>query len=284
MTASGSEVMEARPAARPSSFTQQLQSHIVDLDFMSSNVDDQASDHPQTVNVAESSSSSASRDSQRASLEMDDERCAGNVSVALDARSDDVTLITPTTSPPVAELCRLTLSPSQTQHDPTTVVVVSPLVSAGESAAETKSAVTPRAGVGDDDDAACRRPLSSGWATALAAASIAGKAAASATMKRRPNPTKSGGTSFNIRASRSLFCLTTSNPIRKLCISVVEWKYPLIWLIAIKITDKTIEFCRKNWSICILEIKAFSALYYDTPLTNCRLSKICCNENWDSYL
>lgn len=29
------------------------------------------------------------------------------------------------------------------------------------------------------------------------------------------------------RPPRALFCLTLQNPLRKACISIVEWKYPL---------------------------------------------------------
>lgn len=29
------------------------------------------------------------------------------------------------------------------------------------------------------------------------------------------------------RPKRALFCLTLKNPLRKLCIDIVEWKYPL---------------------------------------------------------
>lgn len=232
-TASCDEVMESRAAAaaRPSSFIQQLQSHVVDFDYNCSNVDDHAPDRQQTVSASSSSSSSPSLNPQPVSFEVDDERRAAASSTGVNvARSDDVTPMPPTSSLPVADLCRLPLLPSETQHDPTAVVVVSPLASlfnGDEGTAGTKSAATLQTRDGDDDYAACRRPLSSGWATALAAASIAGKAAAASTTKRRPNAAKSGGASFNIRASRSLFCLTVSNPIRKLSISVVEWKYPL---------------------------------------------------------
>ncbi|XP_067125992.1 voltage-dependent L-type calcium channel subunit alpha-1D-like [Centruroides vittatus] len=33
------------------------------------------------------------------------------------------------------------------------------------------------------------------------------------------------------RPLRALFCLTLKNPIRKLCIDIVEWKYPFIFFI-----------------------------------------------------
>lgn len=92
------------------------------------------------------------------------------------------------------------------------------------------------------------RPLSCGWATALAAASIANSAnkmgaasgssgpassllppsrgGAATTLKRRQNFGPGGANVNNRTTARSLLCLSVSNPIRKLSISVVEWKYP----------------------------------------------------------
>jgi len=66
------------------------------------------------------------------------------------------------------------------------------------------------------------KPLSSGWAAALAAASAAGSVRAAA--KRRTNVGRSNV--FVPPPTRSLLCLSLTNPIRKLTISVVEWKYP----------------------------------------------------------
>jgi len=233
--------VEPRAAARPSSFTQELQPYRVPVPKSAQfeNVDDTAPDRRQTLSASSSSSSSssalhaASRDPLCAGLPADDDQCAlsnADVSVALDAAPNDVTPMQSPSSQPPADFSRLPLLQPETQHDPTNVIVVSPLASlfrGDDTAAGTKSAATLRSEEGDDDGATCRQPLSSGWATALAAATIAGKAAAaSSATKRRPNNAKSGGASFNIRASRSLFCLTMSNPIRKLSISVVEWKYP----------------------------------------------------------
>ena len=33
----------------------------------------------------------------------------------------------------------------------------------------------------------------------------------------------------NLRPKRALFCFTVSNPIRRACIAIVEWKYPFPW-------------------------------------------------------
>ena len=61
------------------------------------------------------------------------------------------------------------------------------------------------------------RALSTGWNTALAAA-----AGAAAMQRKRANMRKQQNQ--NVRPARALFCLTLKNPIRKLCIQVVEWK------------------------------------------------------------
>ncbi|THD25480.1 Voltage-dependent calcium channel type D subunit alpha-1 [Fasciola hepatica] len=71
-------------------------------------------------------------------------------------------------------------------------------------------------------------------AIAAAAASQQGKplnlaaltlSAQSAAAKKR---TGMRAQSANARPERTLFCLTLRNPLRKLCIGIVEWKYPLI--------------------------------------------------------
>ena len=69
------------------------------------------------------------------------------------------------------------------------------------------------------------KPLSSGWSTALAAAGVAATMSAAAN-KRRTNPRNQRNQNLNPRPPRALFCLSLKNPLRKLCISVVEWKYP----------------------------------------------------------
>lgn len=65
-------------------------------------------------------------------------------------------------------------------------------------------------------------------ATAAAAADAAAAAAAAAAkrkaMSRRGKPPPE-------RPPRALLCLSLTNPVRKLCISVVEWKYPFVDLI-----------------------------------------------------
>jgi len=72
------------------------------------------------------------------------------------------------------------------------------------------------------DAADTEKPLSSGWAAALAAASAAGSVRAAA--KRRTNVGRSN--TFMPPPTRSLFCLSLTNPLRKLTINIVEWKYP----------------------------------------------------------
>ncbi|EFN63847.1 hypothetical protein EAG_10277 [Camponotus floridanus] len=55
-------------------------------------------------------------------------------------------------------------------------------------------------------------------------AGAAGAASKSAAQKR---PVRRGGKPPPDRPVRALFCLALTNPLRKMCISVVEWKYPL---------------------------------------------------------
>lgn len=65
-----------------------------------------------------------------------------------------------------------------------------------------------------------KKPLSPAWNVALGAATTA-----AATMTRkRANARKQQNQ--NVRPQRALFCLNLQNPIRKLCIRVVEWRYP----------------------------------------------------------
>ncbi|KAK2156435.1 hypothetical protein LSH36_213g01000 [Paralvinella palmiformis] len=65
------------------------------------------------------------------------------------------------------------------------------------------------------------KPLSSAWNTALAATGVATTMSAAA--KRRTN-TRKVNPNLNPRPPRALFCLNLKNPLRKLCINVVEWK------------------------------------------------------------
>lgn len=76
--------------------------------------------------------------------------------------------------------------------------------------AATSSAPGPEAG---SDPA---KPLSSAWATALAATTVTNMT------RKRVNIRKQA--QQNIRPARSMFCLTLKNPLRKLCIRIVEWK------------------------------------------------------------
>lgn len=51
-------------------------------------------------------------------------------------------------------------------------------------------------------------------------------AAAAASKAAQKRPVRRGGKPPPDRPVRALFCLTLTNPLRKMCISVVEWKYP----------------------------------------------------------
>jgi len=79
----------------------------------------------------------------------------------------------------------------------------------------TRPSVAPSAGE--------RPPISDGWATALAAAGVT--AGDSAAARRKANARKPT-VNLNPRPPRALFCLTLKNPVRKLFIDIVEWKYP----------------------------------------------------------
>ncbi|XP_053377535.1 muscle calcium channel subunit alpha-1-like isoform X3 [Mercenaria mercenaria] len=70
------------------------------------------------------------------------------------------------------------------------------------------------------------KPLSPGWSAAIAAA----QGAANMTRKRQNRKQQNQ----NVRPVRALCCLSLTNPIRKLCIRVVEWK-PFEFLILVTI-------------------------------------------------
>lgn len=95
-------------------------------------------------------------------------------------------------------------------------------------------------------------PLSSAWSATLSAAAttrrpgeeegpeeppppppagagavVAAAAASAAAVPRKRPPTRPNrAANVNPRPPRALYCLTLENPIRKLCINIVEWKYP----------------------------------------------------------
>ncbi|XP_030853945.1 voltage-dependent L-type calcium channel subunit alpha-1D-like [Strongylocentrotus purpuratus] len=69
----------------------------------------------------------------------------------------------------------------------------------------------------DQDGAVAKQPLSNAWVQALAAANTANSMKYGKKKQHIGAPT---------RPPRSLFCLTLDNPMRRMCISIVEWKYP----------------------------------------------------------
>ncbi|GFV88070.1 uncharacterized protein TNCV_3242201 [Trichonephila clavipes] len=102
-----------------------------------------------------------------------------------------------------------------------------------------KPIMIKQAHVGSDLDvvsSASSKPLSSAWKQALGAATTVVPAAeAGATMPPAVAPvpvvkerkrTQRKGPKVLERPSKALFCLTLENPLRRLCISIVEWKYP----------------------------------------------------------
>lgn len=85
----------------------------------------------------------------------------------------------------------------------------------------------PGGGITIRTDSNHSKPLSSAWTTALGAATANVGNTNTMTRKRAP-PRKQQNQ--NVRPPRALFCLTLENPIRKLCIRIVEWKYPFVIL------------------------------------------------------
>lgn len=81
---------------------------------------------------------------------------------------------------------------------------------------------------------ASQAKISSAWDNALIAAQYnaqqSGKmndaAVAVAAMSKKRAPVRR--TTKDDKAPRVLFCLTLKNPLRKLCIQIVEWTYPLL--------------------------------------------------------
>jgi hypothetical protein len=64
---------------------------------------------------------------------------------------------------------------------------------------------------------------------AAQAAAATDPAAAPPPKPREPRkPVRRPGKPQQDRPQRALFCLTLTNPIRKLCIDIVEWKYPFL--------------------------------------------------------
>lgn len=59
--------------------------------------------------------------------------------------------------------------------------------------------------------------------TATAVAAAAAATTAGAPPKRQ---VRRGGKPQPERPARALYCLGLKNPIRKICITIVEWKYP----------------------------------------------------------
>ncbi|GFS37967.1 uncharacterized protein TNIN_41921 [Trichonephila inaurata madagascariensis] len=104
-----------------------------------------------------------------------------------------------------------------------------------------KPIMIKQAHVGSDLDvvsSASSKPLSSAWKQALGAATtVVPTAEAGATMPPAVAPvpvvkerkrTQRKGPKVLERPSKALFCLTLENPLRRLCISIVEWKYPFL--------------------------------------------------------
>ena len=55
----------------------------------------------------------------------------------------------------------------------------------------------------------------------------ASKTAAAAVAEKKRPPLRRSKPSPPDRPTRALFCLSLTNPVRKMCIAIIEWKYPL---------------------------------------------------------
>ncbi|VEL30762.1 unnamed protein product, partial [Protopolystoma xenopodis] len=89
-----------------------------------------------------------------------------------------------------------------------------PLLSNSSAAAASKAS-----GLGGIMSIAAAAANQQGKPLNLAALTLAAQTA----NRKRPHARSQ---SANTRPERALFCLTLRNPIRKLCINIVEWKYP----------------------------------------------------------
>ncbi|XP_039297420.1 voltage-dependent L-type calcium channel subunit alpha-1D-like [Nilaparvata lugens] len=94
---------------------------------------------------------------------------------------------------------------------------------------------TPGFGNGSESESTGTKPLSTAWQTALSATAMSVAAAAAATAATNQTaatpvaarrPVRRATKPQADRPQRALLCLTLKNPLRKLCIDVVEWKYP----------------------------------------------------------
>ena len=111
--------------------------------------------------------------------------------------------------------------PSETATRNNSVLLPSAAVTSSRSQSFTQpTSTTPRPSIAAATSQAPNKTVAVNWASALAAAGTMTAAAA----KRREQQQRAA--EANARPPRALFCLTLKNPIRRLCISAVEWKYP----------------------------------------------------------
>nr|XP_045599576.1 voltage-dependent L-type calcium channel subunit alpha-1D-like [Procambarus clarkii] len=135
--------------------------------------------------------------------------------------SDDLTSVTTPTSPaPLSP----PFSPSPQPTSPTTPTELP------DKGGEVGASLGSASGGGE-------KPLSSAWQAALSGATsmsqgqVPNNATDAPTHERkRPPPRRPVGKPPENRPARALFCLGLKNPLRKVCIDVVEWK-PFEWFI-----------------------------------------------------
>ncbi|XP_022081221.1 voltage-dependent L-type calcium channel subunit alpha-1D-like [Acanthaster planci] len=108
--------------------------------------------------------------------------------------------------------------------------VAAATASSGTYVSGSASTPTPTTASPTGLPATTNAPLSSAWRTTLAATTTV------STMNRRRNTynKKKQHSGTSLRPPRALFCLTLDNPVRRMCISIVEWK-PFEYLILLTI-------------------------------------------------
>lgn len=84
----------------------------------------------------------------------------------------------------------------------------------------------------------------------VAAGGAPGAAAAAKPSPAARKPARRGGKPQPERPQRALFCLGLKNPLRKLCIDIVEWKYPISNCKIVIFTCLTFTLICNIWKLC----------------------------------
>lgn len=108
-------------------------------------------------------------------------------------------------------------------------------------------------------------------APSTTATAIAGATTSTAPVPPK-RPVRRGGKAQPERPIRALFCLGLKNPIRKLCIEIVEWKYPFF----LKRTTKQKQSCfttlkLKKYFAVLLVIEMLKIMSFMIQHSSCYL-------------